>query len=363
MSGRLPSLPLHVGFRRPQAGENMVHGHRPRRHRALALVYRRSIAGFPPTVITTSNSAPVRLSLYFSWRVWLVQTLTTVVRQATAHPVFRDQPSAPPTTHRYGSPVQASPAPGRESHVRPRRAVIRPPALEPEGSHGGARHHSEERSSQSPRGVPGPGQHARLFRGPSTWSVDGMPGGVPERGPLDPIALRVERHLPASRRDGPKPGSSGGAGRQGVTPRRAERVGHGRDRGGVGWPVGRRGASAQDEGRGAPVRGTLRYRVGAAELRGHADSIRSGPPGAARPRRVPGPDQHDPSLALALMPAARVHREQRPAAGLPAPMAQVSQTVPTHPTAAPLDIDRLDTELWRRFEKRARIENERRGRG
>lgn len=77
---------------------------------------------------------------------------------------------------------------------------------------------------------------------------------------------------------------------------------------------------------------------------------------------IPGPAEHPTSAARTLRPAVRVHREQPPAA-VTVPAVQAPTVAPGRPTAVPIDIDRLDNELWERFEKRVRIENARRGRG
>jgi hypothetical protein len=61
-------------------------------------------------------------------------------------------------------------------------------------------------------------------------------------------------------------------------------------------------------------------------------------------------------------PAERVFRADKPAAP-PAPPALVSTTPTPVPQAPQIDIAKLDTVLWQRFEKRLRIEQERRGRG
>jgi hypothetical protein len=82
-----------------------------------------------------------------------------------------------------------------------------------------------------------------------------------------------------------------------------------------------------------------------------------------------------PRVELALGTPARQEQRHVPRA---APVATVYRQQPSSPVAAParpptpaldaslvrptIDIDQLDRELWRRFEKRARTERERRGR-
>lgn len=75
-----------------------------------------------------------------------------------------------------------------------------------------------------------------------------------------------------------------------------------------------------------------------------------GTPARQEPRRVPR-----------VAPVATVYREQSSSqvatpARPPTPVLDAPAVRPT------IDIDHLDRELWRRFEKRARTERERRGR-
>jgi hypothetical protein len=74
-----------------------------------------------------------------------------------------------------------------------------------------------------------------------------------------------------------------------------------------------------------------------------------------------GPAPSAPRREPRVAPAATVYRQAR-SMELPAPAPPPAPAV-NAPAAQPaIDIDRLDRELWRRFDKRARTERERRGR-
>jgi hypothetical protein len=87
----------------------------------------------------------------------------------------------------------------------------------------------------------------------------------------------------------------------------------------------------------------------------------STPPSAAA-SRPPGPSSHDPQVIRILRPADLVHREPARPVVAPPPV-EVARQAPARPAYLPVDVDRLDNELWKRFEKRVRVENDRRGRG
>lgn len=217
-------------------------------------------------------------------------------------------------------------------------------------------------------GTPG----GRSAPGPSVRPVEGMPAGLRHRRRLDLRAVQREHYLvlPA-RPDAGTPTSFVGDRRGWSGARRADWAGAGRgpwDRmgGEAGAPrwLGRRRSSSRDDDAGG-VRALIvgKHLKGVPELSGGPDTMRSHMPDTARPRGIPGPAQHPTSAARTLRPAVRVHREQPPAAVTQAPAVQAPTVAPRRQTAAPIDIDRLDNELWERFEKRVRIENARRGRG
>jgi hypothetical protein len=82
----------------------------------------------------------------------------------------------------------------------------------------------------------------------------------------------------------------------------------------------------------------------------------------------PGPSTGTAPVQLtagARRPVTRIHRtvpeiELRPAPA-PAGKAEASAAAAA-PGRQPIDLDRLDRDLWKRFEKRIRVEQERRGR-
>lgn len=77
---------------------------------------------------------------------------------------------------------------------------------------------------------------------------------------------------------------------------------------------------------------------------------------------------HAASSAVTLRarrPVARIHRTGPEASAATVPRSAAPDTASGRPapTVPPLDLDRLDRDLWRRFEKRVRVEQQRRGRG
>ncbi|WP_222271531.1 hypothetical protein [Modestobacter marinus] len=87
--------------------------------------------------------------------------------------------------------------------------------------------------------------------------------------------------------------------------------------------------------------------------------------GARRTGRTGAPSVHDGISAWATRPAARIHRRTPEAPAGPRP-GSVVPDVPAGrpaPSSPPFDLDQLDRDLWRRFEKRIRVEQQRRGRG
>jgi hypothetical protein len=103
---------------------------------------------------------------------------------------------------------------------------------------------------------------------------------------------------------------------------------------------------------GYPPRQATQGPAGAHSAAGRADppAQRVLPPQRTDPSRVTGPKDR---------PAERVFRTQKSAAQ---PVSPAPVPATPAPQAAPIDIGKLDTLLWQRFEKRLRIERERRGR-
>jgi hypothetical protein len=94
-----------------------------------------------------------------------------------------------------------------------------------------------------------------------------------------------------------------------------------------------------------------------------AATLEFGAPAPLTPFRSPNQSSSVPQVAWTLRPAELIHREPVQPAVVAHPPVDVALQAPTRPAYLPVDVDRLDNELWRRFEKRVRIENERRGRG
>jgi len=69
-----------------------------------------------------------------------------------------------------------------------------------------------------------------------------------------------------------------------------------------------------------------------------------------------------PVPARSIRDVERIHCAPDVAPAAPPGVHQPEPAAPAPPPGPPVDIERLDSELWRRFEKRIRIERERRGR-
>lgn len=143
----------------------------------------------------------------------------------------------------------------------------------------------------------------------------------------------------------------------------------------VGWPRGQRAviADSMPDASGDRLRMSRRSprsasvnlmeaRSDIAPNHGPA-TLHYGTSGNVGPSRPPGPSAYMPKGMPTLRPAALIHREPVQPAVVAHPPVDVALQAPTPPAYLPVDVDRLDNELWRRFEKRVRIENERRGRG
>lgn len=314
MSGRLPSPPSPIR-RRADLGVSAIRSQRPRRHRSLALVYRRPAAGAPTRSIAAGNGAPVRLSLHFSWQVWLAERLTTVVRQATVPPSFRGLPSTRPVVRPDGGPARLSRVTSLVGRVLPGRA-------------GGPR--PERPAYQVPdalSGKPGGGQ----VPDPRVRPAEGLPGGHGDHSRPGPMALRTVRHpvLPAQQ-EASTPASFLGAVGVWSGIRRVEqaRAGHGLgadrggDAGGARLPGRRRsGPSTQEEARGTPLGSTRKFRARPWDLAEPLDSMRPGTRLAAQPHGAPAP-------AAGLPPAPHVLPGSPADRPVPGPRAQSAEGIP-----------------------------------
>ncbi|WP_461189950.1 hypothetical protein [Arthrobacter sp. Z4-13] len=144
----------------------------------------------------------------------------------------------------------------------------------------------------------------------------------------------------------------------------------------VGWPRGQRAA---DISRPMPDASSDRLRTGRRSARSPlvdltdarsaaarnygAATLEFGAPAPLAPFRSPNPSSSVPLVVRTLRPAELIHREPVHPAVVAHPPVDVALQARTRPAYLPVDVDRLDNELWKRFEKRVRIENERRGRG
>lgn len=328
-------------------------GRGPLWRRPLALIFRRPARALPAPVLRSRDGAAVRLSLSLSLRVWLAEQLTTLVREV-ASPVGPER--------RAGSA-----APGTRAETA---AALRAWRL-------------------AAAGDPAP---SRLIRRPlSTREPDAVRAGTPRRDGYAPVD-RAELSDSATAQPRPTwrtPSPSERDGRGGLTGSRA-----------VSRPTAP-GVAAESLDVKAPATvpplrlRTRGFRLGAAReprMDRPADPAATAPaPARSRLRRPTGPAAPHPGgyPATELRVGPRLRGVPRPAPAPPAPgplavpdhrppaplvhrnrpavVDAPATPVPTPPTAAPavpaVDLDRLDRELWHRFEKRMRIERERRGRG
>jgi hypothetical protein len=112
---------------------------------------------------------------------------------------------------------------------------------------------------------------------------------------------------------------------------------------------------------------TGRRRAGPGPEVAHPLRAPAGPSLVGTAATWPGPStgtSRDGLAAGARRPVTRILRtvpdvEPRPA---PAPAAGPEAPAAPPPGRQPMDLDRLDRDLWKRFEKRIRVEQERRGR-
>lgn len=325
-------------------------GRLPSRHEPLALVFRRPAEGVPPAGVRSGNGSTVNLSFHFSLRVWLAHRVTTMVRQAmvkafsapgrTLVPAYRRPPMS-------GAPTRP-PArlPARKDAFRPspagRNAAYDVGSRSPLS---GSRLVPRQRPASA---VPPPNDELTASRGSRAGGFlqDAQrPASVGRttRQPDAAFPLAFAAPTPPAARTPWRPG-----------PRRYDRLG------GQPVPVTR---PVADEA--APM--TLKRRISRAGL---GQSIPDRPVGvgyeatpASGVRRQPAATEQLQPVIRTLRPANLVHREPaRTAVVVPASV-EVQPPAPTRAAALPLDLDRLDGELWKRFEKRVRIENERRGRG
>ncbi|OLT00504.1 hypothetical protein BJF90_34910 [Pseudonocardia sp. CNS-004] len=92
---------------------------------------------------------------------------------------------------------------------------------------------------------------------------------------------------------------------------------------------------------------------------GASDPV-AGPGRAIRPVPAPVPDE---VVVWATRPVTRIHRTVPETPAGPRTRSVAPAAGPRAPSPPPFDLDQLDRDLWRRFEKRIRVEQQRRGRG
>lgn len=361
MARRLPSRPSPMRCPPGGVGRHECRSPMPQRHQPLALAFRRPPTGVPAAHTRSGNGAPVSLSLHFSWRVWLAERLTTVVRQATEVPNRASLTGPEPAGHGTASRTGATPSTARSvTHLLPFRSLEPPPD---DGT--------RPTAGRSPL-VPG-----RSPAGPSTPA--GRPGPrLPVRRPNDdrPAPPRLARA-----RDDDRPVS-----------RPADSSPPAAPMSWASWSVAQRHPTAGPIARGAAARpggrltdwslrrripGTARHPDGGALSRPSRRRalVLDGAPQNPRARATPvyrtpvsAGGHRTPGPALVAGPGPRtgpgaelVHREEARHAVVTAPPPNDVAVTPVRPVPPPMDLDRLGEELWKRFEKRVRVENERRG--
>lgn len=325
-------------------------GRLPSRHEPLALVFRRPAGGVPPAGVRSGNGSTVNLSLHFSLRVWLADRVTTVVRQATVKTF-----SVPGRT---GVPADQRPPMSGASTWPPARLPARTDAFRPSPVR---RNAAYDVGSRSPI---------------STSPLGPRPRQVPDVPPLvDEVNARRGSRAASFLQDAQRSGHAGRTTRQiggafqlafaTLAPPAAR----------MPWRPGPR-RSDWPGGQPVPVTRPIADEADPISLRRRKSWVGLGQPihdlpvgvvyagaPASGARRPPAATEQLMPVIRTLRPADLVHREPaRPAVVVPA-SANVPPPAPARAAALPLDLDRLDGELWKRFEKRVRIENERRGRG
>jgi hypothetical protein len=299
--------------------------HRRRRRRPVSLVFRhppQSRRAAPPLVVWAGDQISVTLAPRFT--VVLQQLPRAVAVVDRPEPPVVARPSAPPLVadarwfsiahHRWsgGPPPVGRPA---------ERAIGHTSGALPPDRHGATRQRTVagrplvSRTPAASASHPGAAQPRPAAR----------PGVLGRTGDGDPIP-----HLPA----------------------RIETVA-GRDRrGGFAVADGHRARRVITDlvaARSVPTPGRSGDRPATASARRrHVELVLGGAAGSERRREA------------RVTPAATVYRQARSAEVATPPAPRVLEDAPATPPA--IDIDQLDRELWRRFEKRARTERERHGR-
>ncbi|WP_341358348.1 hypothetical protein V5H98_11160 [Georgenia sp. M64] len=328
-------------------------GRGPLWRRPLALVFRRPARTLPAPVLRSRDGAAVRLSLSLSLRVWLAERLTTLVRGvAPASGADRQMPSAADGTRAPVAVAQRAWRLGATRDSGPGRATRRPLSpREPDAVRAprGARLDRNTPADRIHRSGSETTTTRPTWRTPPPSDGDGQQSLIGSRPAARPTAPGVA----AESLDVKAPPT--------VPPLRHRT--RGSRLGAAPQPLMDRLADAATPAP-APARRRLRRPTGPAAPHpgGYpATELRVGPRLRSAPRPAPAPPAPGPLAVPDRPPAALVHRS-RPAV-VDAHDAPAPTPPPTAAAAPAVDLDRLDRELWHRFEKRMRIERERRGRG
>ena len=326
----------------------------PLYRRPLALIFRRPARALPAPVMRSRDGAAVRLSLSLSLRLWLAERLTTLVREvAPASPVGRERrtgaagdgpraPAAAATQRAWRLGATSYSGQGRTSR-RPLRTLGRDAVQASSAAHRDRLGRTERNGSLDTETAL---TRRPAWRTPPSADGDGLGGPTGSRPATRPTSQGGAAELPTATAPG-------------TTPRHRHRR-----LGAAGEPLTDRLANPATAAP-VPARRRLRRPTGpagphpggypATDLRATGPRLR-----AVVHRPAPAPPAPGPLAVPDRPPAPLVHRNLPAVVDAPV----VAVPPPPAPQAAPaVDLDRLDRELWHRFEKRMRIERERRGRG
>jgi hypothetical protein len=404
MFGRLPRRPVPMGRRHagPGASDRSYRSSAsPLGYRPLYLVFRRSAATAAPPSMRSADGPPIELSVHFAVTLRWAERLTSVVQQAVSLPMPRilargpvalssravptvlDPPGSPTSRSAGGRPGSLGAGPVRAPSVgliRPMgrsdrgavQVVVDGPRLGPVGllrtrehrpgtTPVPGRRQTAEPSAPSRRGQPVHGRawvigHSLTHRfGPADLPL-GWPTVFPGIDAPHVISSGPGRRAARSLRG--RSGdrfASAGAWRSELQPdgsgagRRTPQLLVGDRTGRSEASTGRRGAGSQPQ-RGRPP--------GAAGSLVLADVHSTWPGSPASTSQIEVPER-------ARRRVTRVHRlaPETATGAVPTPTARGGPSGgPPAPAHQPFDLDRLDRDLWKRFEKRIRVEQERRGR-
>lgn len=310
----------------------------PDHRRPLALIFRRPANRPPAPMLRSVPGGPVQISLRFALTLHLAEQIRTVLGT---------QPTGSTATPAGATPIgPVTGAWGRRRRARSDQSAVVWPrtrwyraGLDDQPIDGGWR---------APAAGPmGAGPFRRSNRKVSTSEVT-----VPPRAVTGPASRMVGWSVPPTAKPAspPMPSSDRHQARWAWTPVATHQPGTDR--------TPRPGVPARDHGPGASHRHRARSTTLDLVSRSGTPATPSTPATpAGLARSEPGPAGRSSGRHL---PVERVHRTTRPPVPTVGPIpAEVRAPAPSPP---PVDLERLDRDLWKRFEKRIRIEQERRGR-